>query len=89
MLRMQAQNVLATQKNQIACSKSNSLLFLSIFSKIPSIKVLKSKKRLSFVDNDNKASTTKKMKWQTMDEMHGSKKTDASTKRKNNIFRKA
>jgi len=40
MLRMQAQNVLATQKNQIACSKSNSLLFLRIFSEIPSIKVL-------------------------------------------------
>ena len=40
MLRMQAQNVLATQKNQIACSKSNPLLFLRIFSEIPSIKVL-------------------------------------------------
>jgi len=34
------QNGLATQSNQIACSKSNSLLFLSISSKIPSIQIL-------------------------------------------------
>ena len=34
------QNVLAKQKNQIAYSKSNSLLLLSISSKIPSIKML-------------------------------------------------
>ena len=29
------------------------------------------------------------MKWQTVDEMRGSKKTDESTRRKNNIFRKS
>ena len=34
------QNGLPTQSNQIACSQSNSLLFLSISSKIPSIQIL-------------------------------------------------
>ena len=29
------------------------------------------------------------MKWQTVDEMRSSKKTDESTRRKNNIFQKA
>ena len=33
-------NVQATQKNQIACSKSNSLIFLNIFNKISYIKIV-------------------------------------------------
>ena len=84
------QNVLATQKNQIACSKSNSLLFLGIFSKIPSIKIfLKSEawKRLSFVCN-NKPFRTKNKKRQTVDAWMkcATPETDESTSRKNNIL---